>query len=65
MPEFSSFDSSNFSGGEIKIRLISHLHRGRGDLVKAKTLLKEYEKNLIAENFDSLERQLMIGEIVA
>ncbi|MBU4117567.1 MAG: hypothetical protein KJ555_02240 [Proteobacteria bacterium] len=47
------------------VKMSYHLYRGRGDLVKAKTLLKEYEQNLIAENFDVSERQLMLNEVVA
>ena len=47
------------------IRLIYHLHRGRGDLIKAKTLLKEYEQRLVVEDYDVAEIQVMISEVVA
>ncbi|HCC53762.1 MAG TPA: hypothetical protein DEQ20_02390 [Desulfobulbaceae bacterium] len=47
------------------VRLIYHLHRGRGELVKAKTMLKEYEEKLKAEDFASSELQMMISEVVA
>ena len=47
------------------VRLIYHLHRGSGELVKAKTMLKEYEEKLKAEDFASSELQMMISEVVA
>ena len=47
------------------VRLTYRLHRREGDLMKAKTLLKEYEQNLIAEGLDFPELQLMLSEVVA
>lgn len=47
------------------VRLTYRLHRREGDLMKAKTLLKEYEQHLIAEGLVVPELQLMLSEIVA
>lgn len=47
------------------VKLMYHLHRGKGDMIKAKILLKEYEQRLVAEDYNLEEIQSIISETVA
>ncbi|OGR01504.1 MAG: hypothetical protein A2505_07525 [Deltaproteobacteria bacterium RIFOXYD12_FULL_55_16] len=43
------------------VRLTYHLHRKRGEMIKAKTLLQEYKQRLVAENYNLSEIQAIIN----